>query len=95
MIGYDSYQFSQQTEGAATPVVLDVLANDFSPSGGLTITSVESPAHGGIAIRSADPNDTLSHDSLLFVVDAAFTGTEWSRTPFPTRTAIRRRPRSR
>ena len=76
MVGDDSVQL-QQSQTAESPVVLDVLANDFSPSGGLTITSVQSPAHGSASMVSADPNDPMSHDRLSIAVDAAFTGTEW------------------
>ncbi len=56
LLGNDSGQL-KQSPTATPPVELRVLDNDFSPSGGLTITSVQSPAHGSASIVSADPND--------------------------------------
>ena len=79
VVGNDSHQFAQQSPLAAPSVVLDVLANDSSAAGDLTITSVQPPLYGSVTIQ----HDSISvmmgmppaPDTLLCTPSYGFTGT--------------------
>ncbi len=55
-----------------TPIVLDVLANDFSDVGTIAIVSVSSPAHGTATIVNST---TGTNDRIRYVAPVGFTGT--------------------
>ena len=80
----DSYQIQQQQQMmTAPPILLDVLANDTSTGGPLSITSVTTPASGSVSIQH-DANASMeilygmtpTPDKLLFTPGYGFTGTE-------------------
>ncbi|HEY4262569.1 MAG TPA: Ig-like domain-containing protein, partial [Schlesneria sp.] len=80
----DSYQVQAQAM-AAPPILLDVLVNDTSTGGAMTITSVQTPAHGTVSIQhgnsgsgssSGSGSASSTPDQLLFTPSDGYTGTE-------------------
>ena len=72
-VGDDSFQM-QASPNEAQSFEWDVLGNDSSSAGGLTITSVQSGAAGSAEIVWANPNDPLSHASVSFELNPEFVG---------------------
>ena len=61
---------------ASSPVVIDVLANDLSSDGGLTITAISNATGGSAVLISPTPNATgpSSRPRVSFTPSAGFTG---------------------
>ena len=80
MVVDDSFQLPQQSPLGAPSIVLEVLGNDSSVTGGLTITSVQQPMYGSVTIQhdliSAMMGLPPAPDTLLFTPAYGFTGTE-------------------
>lgn len=70
----DSYQIAQSMYPQS--VILDVLANDYTTSGPLTITSFGSVPYGSITRIAGNPYGSPSHDELSFTPQMGTSTTE-------------------
>ena len=74
----DSFLLQQLPMMMGQPVSLDVLSNDTAASERLTITSVQSPIHGSVAIQHDAMFEmygmSSTPDTLLFTPSCCFTG---------------------
>ena len=73
----DNYQTQQDQMMMASPVVMDVLANDDSTGGALSIVSVQPPSHGSVTIQqSSGAMGYSAPDQLLYTPAFGFSGTD-------------------
>ena len=71
----DNYQTQQDQMMMAPPVVMDVLANDDSTGGALSISSVQPPSHGSVTIQqSSGAMGYSAPDQLLYTPAFGFSG---------------------
>lgn len=70
----DSYQVASSYN--PQPTTLDVLSNDYSSYGSMSIVSFGNVAYGSISKIAANPYGTPNHDELSFTPMSGYSGTE-------------------